>query len=198
MVFTTGLSGLGPLLFATLGILTHIAKKSAAFGCRLILPQNDYTVMPIVEETTRALFAGLSAHSIMPLEQRGSAAYGLVLGAEAIEELLEVLGPLAQERLAFGGQGPEFLVPIDEPVLSLRVEGRQAPVSFEELPALGVGEGVPPHAVVARFAGIQVQAVVEVEDRAGLKGFRAPLGLLEFGRLAAAQINIGKKTTDAD
>jgi phytoene dehydrogenase-like protein len=34
-------------------------------------------------EPARALFAGMSAHSIMPLEQRGSAAYGLLMGASA-------------------------------------------------------------------------------------------------------------------
>jgi len=34
-------------------------------------------------EPARALFAGLSAHSVMPLERRGSAAFGLVLGAAA-------------------------------------------------------------------------------------------------------------------
>jgi phytoene dehydrogenase-like protein len=34
-------------------------------------------------EPARALFAGMSAHSIMPLEQRGSAAYGLLMCASA-------------------------------------------------------------------------------------------------------------------
>ena len=56
IIFTTGLTGLGPLLFAVLGILTHVAKKAAAFGCRLILPQFDYTVMPVIEDTARQAY----------------------------------------------------------------------------------------------------------------------------------------------
>ena len=56
IVFTTGLTGLDQLLFAVLGVLSHIGKKSAAFGCRLIVPQRDYEVMPVVSETVRESF----------------------------------------------------------------------------------------------------------------------------------------------
>ncbi|HOX05545.1 MAG TPA: PKD domain-containing protein [Planctomycetota bacterium] len=56
IVFTTGMTGLDQLLFAILGVLSHIGKKAAAFGCRLIVPQRDYEVMPVVSETVREAF----------------------------------------------------------------------------------------------------------------------------------------------
>jgi len=56
MMFSTGLTGLNALLYALLGILRYVAGKSAAYGCRLIIPQCDYEVMPIVEETAREAY----------------------------------------------------------------------------------------------------------------------------------------------
>ncbi len=56
MMFTTGLTRINPLLYALLGILRYIAGKAAAYGCRLIVPQTDYEVLPIVEETTREAY----------------------------------------------------------------------------------------------------------------------------------------------
>jgi hypothetical protein len=56
IVFSTGLTGLSPLLYACLGILTHIGKRAARMGTRVIVPQNDYEVMPIVEEVLREAY----------------------------------------------------------------------------------------------------------------------------------------------
>jgi hypothetical protein len=56
MVFTTGMTGLDSLLYALLGIIGHVGRKAAAYGCRLILPQRDYEVMPVVSETVREAF----------------------------------------------------------------------------------------------------------------------------------------------
>ena len=56
IVFTTGLTGLSPLLYACLGILTHIGRRSARMGTRVIVPQSDYEVMPIVEEVMREAY----------------------------------------------------------------------------------------------------------------------------------------------
>jgi len=53
IVFTTGLTGLSPLLYAILGILKHIGRLAARMGTRIIVPQNDYEVMPIVEGVLR-------------------------------------------------------------------------------------------------------------------------------------------------
>ncbi len=56
-----------PLLLARFGRLACRSAAALAKGC-------------FAEEPTRALFAGLAAHSFLPLEQSPSAAFGLVLG----------------------------------------------------------------------------------------------------------------------
>ena len=56
IVFTTGLTGLSPLLYACLGILSYVARRAARMGTRLIVPQCDYEVMPIVEEVVREAY----------------------------------------------------------------------------------------------------------------------------------------------
>ncbi len=58
MMFSTGLTSINPLLYALLGILRYVARKAAAYGCRLICPQRDYEVLPIVEETVREAYRG--------------------------------------------------------------------------------------------------------------------------------------------
>lgn len=54
--FSTGLSGIGPVLYASLGVLYYIARKASLLRSRLFLPQNDPQVLPIVEETARAAY----------------------------------------------------------------------------------------------------------------------------------------------
>lgn len=51
--FSTGLTGVGPTLYACLGVLFHVAKKSALYKLKLLVPQNDPQVMAIVEDVTR-------------------------------------------------------------------------------------------------------------------------------------------------
>ena len=53
VVFTTGLSGIGPLLFAVMGILGRVARLAARYSTGLIVPQNDPEVMAIVEAVLR-------------------------------------------------------------------------------------------------------------------------------------------------
>ena len=57
--------------------------KLAHFGLSAIQPARRFAERRFSEDRTRALFAGLAAHSMLPLEQWGSAAFGLVLGATA-------------------------------------------------------------------------------------------------------------------
>lgn len=51
--FTTGLSPVGPTLFACLGIMGHIIRLAAKFATRVLILQNDPEVMAIVEEVAR-------------------------------------------------------------------------------------------------------------------------------------------------
>ncbi len=55
--FTSGLTGIGPILYACLGILFHIAKKAALYRSRLFLPQCDPQVMAVAEDVSRDAFS---------------------------------------------------------------------------------------------------------------------------------------------
>ena len=55
----------------------------ARFGLSAIQPARRFSERTFQSDRTRALFAGLAAHSMLPLECWGSAAFGLVLGATA-------------------------------------------------------------------------------------------------------------------
>ena len=44
-VFTSGITGLGPVLYACLGVLHFVAKKAAQYKTKLLLPQNSPEVM---------------------------------------------------------------------------------------------------------------------------------------------------------
>jgi phytoene dehydrogenase-like protein len=57
--------------------------KLARFGFSAIQPAIRFSERRFSGDRTKALFAGLAAHSMLPLEQWGSAAFGLVLGATA-------------------------------------------------------------------------------------------------------------------
>jgi phytoene dehydrogenase-like protein len=55
----------------------------ARFGVRALRPARSLAERTFQGERARALFAGLAAHSIQPLERPATAAFGLVLGAIA-------------------------------------------------------------------------------------------------------------------
>ena len=49
--FTTGLSGVGPLLYACLGILRHVARSAAIFKSRLLIPASDPEALAMTDAT---------------------------------------------------------------------------------------------------------------------------------------------------
>lgn len=51
--FTTGLTGISPVLYAALGVLSYVARKAALFGSRLLIPQSAPDAMAIVEDVVR-------------------------------------------------------------------------------------------------------------------------------------------------
>jgi phytoene dehydrogenase-like protein len=59
------------------------ALSLVPFGMKAVKPATSIARGLFDGEPARALFAGMSAHSIMPLEQRGSAAYGLLMCTSA-------------------------------------------------------------------------------------------------------------------
>lgn len=56
MIYTFGLSGVDPLFFASLGVLTHIARQAARYATRLFVPQNNIEVMAITQSAMREAF----------------------------------------------------------------------------------------------------------------------------------------------
>ncbi|HUJ32589.1 MAG TPA: NAD(P)/FAD-dependent oxidoreductase [Candidatus Acidoferrum sp.] len=73
---------LEPFLLGPLG-LPHHPIAAALFGLRGMRSASALARSLFRGERARALFAGLAAHSILPLERVPSAAFGLVLGAVA-------------------------------------------------------------------------------------------------------------------
>ena len=57
--------------------------KLARFAISALQPARRFAEKHFDHDRTKALFGGLAAHSMLPLEQWGSAAFGLVLGATA-------------------------------------------------------------------------------------------------------------------
>ena len=53
VAFSTGLTGVGPLLFAVLGIFGRVARLAARYSTGLFVPQNNPEVMAIVEQVMR-------------------------------------------------------------------------------------------------------------------------------------------------
>ena len=54
--FTTGLTGLGPVLYACLGVLYYVARKAAIYRTRLISPQSASDVMAVSEDVLREAY----------------------------------------------------------------------------------------------------------------------------------------------
>jgi hypothetical protein len=55
-MFTTALTDVGPVLFACLGVLHYIARKTAQYKLKLLVPQYTPEAMAIVEDTTREAY----------------------------------------------------------------------------------------------------------------------------------------------
>jgi hypothetical protein len=56
VVFTTALTDVGPVLFACLGVLHSIAKRTAQYKLKLLVPQYSPEAMAIVEDTVREAY----------------------------------------------------------------------------------------------------------------------------------------------
>ncbi len=106
--FTTGITAVGTVLYACLGVLSHVAKKAARYRSRLLVPQNDPSVMAITDEVVREAYRAegrlaqfdpknivfLSeeqfayAAGYMGLMQREKVATTFIFGAFAAESLI--------------------------------------------------------------------------------------------------------------
>jgi phytoene dehydrogenase-like protein len=74
------------LMEETLGAVVHLPRRPfllARFGLPALLPARALAEGRFRGARARALFAGLAAHAMLPLERSPSAAFGIVLGAAA-------------------------------------------------------------------------------------------------------------------
>lgn len=53
MTFTTGITSVGPTLYACLGVIHYVARGAACYSSKLFLPQYDPEVMAIAEDVVR-------------------------------------------------------------------------------------------------------------------------------------------------
>jgi phytoene dehydrogenase-like protein len=74
-----GWNGLDVDLLGPIRVPRH-PLKLARFGALGLQPARRLVENRFLERRARGLFAGLAAHSMLPLEHRGTAAFGLVLG----------------------------------------------------------------------------------------------------------------------
>lgn len=61
--FTTGLTGVSPLLYACLGVLRHVAKKAAIYKSRLFVPSNDPEALALVDATLQSAYRSVNKSS---------------------------------------------------------------------------------------------------------------------------------------
>ena len=60
VAFSLGLSGIGPVLYACLGVLYYVAQKAAVFKSKLLVPQSAPEVMAIAEDTVHDAYRDAS------------------------------------------------------------------------------------------------------------------------------------------
>lgn len=70
-------------LMAPLSLMPRAPLSALRFGISAIRPAHALARGRFADEPARALFAGLSAHSVLPLEHRPTAAFGLIFGLAA-------------------------------------------------------------------------------------------------------------------
>jgi hypothetical protein len=62
--FTTGLTGVSPTLYACLGVLDYVAKRSATYRSRLLVPQINPEVLAIVENVVREAYQSVGRSAL--------------------------------------------------------------------------------------------------------------------------------------
>ena len=54
--FTSGLTGIGPLFYACLGVMRYVAGKSARFGSRFLVPSGDPEALVLSDATVQSAY----------------------------------------------------------------------------------------------------------------------------------------------
>ncbi len=113
--FSTGLTSVGPVLYACLGVLHYVTKKSAQYKSRLLVPQYNPEAMAIVEDVVRDAYRSvgrLSAfdpQSIMFLSEEQFAFASGYMGMVHREKIATafLFGEFAAESLILAEAGQQ-------------------------------------------------------------------------------------------
>lgn len=158
MVFTTGLTGVGPVLYACLGVLQHVARKAARYKTKLLVPQNDPAVMAITSDAVREAYRDegkLSAFDprslpylsdeqfafaagYMGLVQREQAASTFLFGSFAAESLIlaeagQQIGAMQIASSVNPEQVPFFICSCDYTLIGEELFGASAYLTREPI-----------------------------------------------------------------
>jgi len=108
MSFTSGLTGVGPLLFSCLGVLKYIGRKAARFNSKILVPSNDPEALALTDATLQNAYRAENrlsnydptsvrflssdqfafASGYMGLIQRENVASAFLFGSYAAESLI--------------------------------------------------------------------------------------------------------------
>ncbi|NMC63298.1 MAG: hypothetical protein GYA55_09035 [SAR324 cluster bacterium] len=106
--FTTGLTGVSPVLYAALGVLFYVSRKAALFASRLFAPQSAPDVMAITEDVMRDAYRNVGKLSNFDPQQI------IFLSEDQLAFASGYIGLLHRERVAsaflFGSFAGEALI----------------------------------------------------------------------------------------
>jgi len=106
--FSLGLTSLGPVLYACLGVLYHVAQKAALYKTRLLLPQNSPEVMALVDSTVQEAYRNVGRQHLYDSRDL------LYLSDEQFAFAAGYIGMIERERVGsaflFGSFAAESLI----------------------------------------------------------------------------------------
>ncbi|RIL08852.1 MAG: hypothetical protein DCC75_07880 [Proteobacteria bacterium] len=156
IAFSSGLTTVSPVLYACLGVLFHVAKKSARYKTHVLVPQNDPAVMAIADNVMREAYRAegrLSAYDpksivylsdeqfafaagYMGLVQRERIATAFLLGVFAAESLMlaeagQQVGAMQVAASITPEQVPFFICTCDYTLIGEELYGASAYLTKE-------------------------------------------------------------------
>jgi hypothetical protein len=208
MMFTTGLVGVGAVLFACLGILKHLVTRVAQFGSRMIIAQNDPEVMAIVQTSVEEAYrkqgrqelyrpediAYLSgeqfafASGYMGIAHREKVAACFLFGSFAAESLIlaeagQQVGAIQVAGTVSNEQIPFFITTCDYTIIGEELYATGAYLSRDPVQTGSLrGQDVGKLVILALvLAGVVWATVATLLGTAPVEGFDVLLGKWLFG-----------------
>lgn len=207
MMFTTGLVGVGSVLFACLGILRHLVSRVAQFGARMIIAQNDPEVMAIVQATVEETYRKQGRHELyrpedvaylsgeqfafasgyMGIAHREKVAACFLFGTFAAESLIlaeagQQVGAIQVAGTVSNEQIPFFITTCDYTIIGEELYAAGAylsrdPVQTGSLRGQDVGKLV---ILLLILTGVTWATIASIQAGTIVEGFEVPLAKYLF------------------